>query len=865
MFTGVFDGVQDALNQAVSDITMQPFYDKLDEAQKKLKQLAAPDDMTIAEYDTLYHEAQELEHILYQMAGDNKDAKQAVSDLFNAYKQGISENGDSLETFVEKFNTSLEESFKVVAENVTNVQNAIEKLGEGKGLSHSEAWKILKEDTEGYLQTIRLVNGEYFLSEEELVKFKDAKIKAAIAELEATNKQYKAEAQLLEVRLSGFREELKLAQEELNLKAMTGQATQKDIENLNKIKIKIAETEKSVKDIGNLWKRNNLLIEELNQNLGTARTLSVAMETELNNAVTALEKEKKAIDNTIDSLNDRKDILNDEKDALQDQLDILNEQKEAIEDTIKKYDAVADAVSSYAKAQADAIQEQIDAMEEAAETIKKEYDEQIDDLKDQNEEREDAIKKEKALADLENAKNQKKRVYSSEKGWDFEESTASILEAQEALTKIENEQKIKALEKERDAKLEGYDTRKKEYKNQIKAFEDYAKQYSDVANGIKQTQNELLADEILGSDWRKNVTKGFGTFDGFNISFNPTMKTENGEVTLTAATISKYIYGLIDEAGEGWKPQNLLDLDAKGMRVDGIEIKKLITNISDITDVLGEGNKAVLETNDGLDAGTQMLKKYTQGYQDLNTQLQSLVENEIASLQASIDAKEKEIKKIDDEIKAYNKYKDTVQKNLKNAQTALEDYKNTMEVAKTETIKASSDMANEVGKSFNQMTDAMSRAETTIFNKHHDIMRWFGEVIASAEEMNDIIGLGGANAGVMGLYELIKGHHANGGVVDYTGLAMMHGSKSNSETVFNASQSKKLYDFVRDTPNLIASVARQAGQITGLSPSSIANNTNSVNVNIGQIVANNPQELTRNLDTHLDSYFRRKLTQSYAQ
>jgi hypothetical protein len=96
---------------------------------------------------------------------------------------------------------------------------------------------------------------------------------------------------------------------------------------------------------------------------------------------------------------------------------------------------------------------------------------------------------------------------------------------------------------------------------------------------------------------------------------------------------------------------------------------------------------------------------------------------------------------------------------------------------------------------------------------------------------------------------------------------MVHGSKTNPETVFNATDSKKLYDMIHNTPNLIASVAKQASQIAGFNPSNIKNNTNnsSISVNIGQVVANNPQELTRNLDTHLDSYFRRKLTMGYVQ
>lgn len=756
VFTGIFDGLSDAVNQAVSDVTMQPFYDKLDEAQDKLKQLANPSDLTIAEYDTLYKDVQKLEGELYKMAGDSEDSKQAVVDLFNGFKQGISENGDHLEQFMEQFNTTLEDSFKKVAETVTGVQDAMNKLAEGKGLSHSEAWKLLKEDTDGYLQSIKLVNGEYYLSQEELIKFKDAKIKASIDELKASNEQYTQERENLLKQLDLQKEELKLAKAQFELDVLRGKInSQSDYEYMKKAvtdsEIAISETENSIKRCNDLWTRNNYLIEELNQNLGETRTLSLATETELNNAVKALENEVKAVDDTIDSLNDRKELIEKEKSALQEELELLNEQKATIEETIKNYDAVADAVSEYTKEQIDGIQSQIDALEEERKAIEDYYNNQIDALKEQNEERDDAIKKEKALADLANAQNQKRRVYSSARGWTYETSKEDVVQAQNALAEIESEEQIKKLEKERDSRLGGFDDRKKEYETQIKAFEEYSEKYSSIASDIQKAENALLADQILGSNWREQIEQ---------------------------------------------------------------KDEKLLT-------------------------------KYRFEYQQFNSQLKNLVNNEISTLQASIDAKDKEIKMIDNEIKAYNNYKDIVQTKLGEAKTELENYKNNV-----------ADYCGQISDSFYHMQDE-------IWNNHNKIIGWFGAVAAAARSMRDEIGTGAVGGAMMGLH--LAGF-ANGGVVDSTGLAMLHGTKQKGEVIFNAADSKKLYDLVHGTPSLIANIAKQAGQITGFNSTKVSNtNANSINVNIGQVVANNPQELTRNLDTHLDSYFRRKLTQSYTQ
>lgn len=214
-------------------------------------------------------------------------------------------------------------------------------------------------------------------------------------------------------------------------------------------------------------------------------------------------------------------------------------------------------------------------------------------------------------------------------------------------------------------------------------------------------------------------------------------------------------------------------------------------------------------------------------------------------MQASIDAKDKEIKMIDNEIKAYNNYKDTVQTKLGEAKTELENYKNNV-----------ADYCSQISDSFYHMQDE-------IWNNHNKIIGWFGAVAAAARSMRDEIGSGAVGGAMMGLH--LAGF-ANGGVVDSTGLAMLHGTKQKGEVIFNAADSKKLYDLVHGTPSLIANIAKQAGQIAGFNSTKASNtNANSINVNIGQVVANNPQELTRNLDTHLDSYFRRKLTQSYTQ
>ena len=69
-----------------------------------------------------------------------------------------------------------------------------------------------------------------------------------------------------------------------------------------------------------------------------------------------------------------------------------------------------------------------------------------------------------------------------------------------------------------------------------------------------------------------------------------------------------------------------------------------------------------------------------------------------------------------------------------------------------------------------------------------------------------------------------KAHgYSRGGVVDYTGMAMVHGGKGFEEVVFNSSDASKLYKLVNNTPDLVRSMLDRTfggwrAQPAGISP-----------------------------------------------
>lgn len=694
-----------------------------------------------------------IKEIVYSMTDTNSVLRQDFNDLWATFVFGATEGMSKVEEVRADFAELSGEAFDNELKNIESISKAIDSMLNDETLSHEDAWKLLNLDTEGVLSDIQLINGQYKLSTDQLVALMEQQINKQKESIETVKAAAQAELDLLQAQMR-----------RLKVNSPSDVAA---------YKLEVERITDEMRDMQDVISGSDLLLQEVNGILGKTYSITGSIATGLSNAVKQFEAEVDAIDDAIDSLNDRKEVLQDEKSVLQDQLDVLNEQKKTIEDTLATYDKVGEAVDELVKAQVDGIQAQIDALEEERKSIEDYYEEQLDALKEQNEERDDAIEKEEALANLANAQNQKKRVYSSDRGWDYEASKADILKAQNELAKIANNEQIKMLENERDAKLAGYDDRKKEYEAQIKEYEDYASKYTNISNDIKIAENELLAAQILGSDWREKI----------------------------------------EQKDEG-----------------------LLTN-------------------------------YRAQYTSFNEQLNNLTNNEIATLQASIDAKDEEIKKIDDEIAAYNKYKKSVEKSLNDAKTALENYKNSMNDAKTEIINALDGVEREtqdknskiishneaMAKSAEDAKDRMNHAYWEIGNSARELANTLQEHLLHGD---------------IDLAQYVRmmrlDGYADGGVNTTTGIAMLHGTKQKGEVIFNASDSKKLYDMIHGTPNLLADVVKQANKITGFSPVN-STNTNSVSVSIGQIVASNPQEFTRGLDVELDKYFRRKLTESYVQ
>ena len=100
------------------------------------------------------------------------------------------------------------------------------------------------------------------------------------------------------------------------------------------------------------------------------------------------------------------------------------------------------------------------------------------------------------------------------------------------------------------------------------------KKYKDAYESLGWSAEELEGDisTVMGIA---------DEFDDITIAFTPMLQTDDGAVLLDANTAYEYIWALIDQMPEGWTNEDLLNLDAKGIEMDGKLIKNLIADIGD--------------------------------------------------------------------------------------------------------------------------------------------------------------------------------------------------------------------------------------------------------------------------------------------
>ena len=468
-----------------------------------------------------YKSGLELSNVMSDL-NNIADKYPVVSDIIESSLSGIglafNNTTENIISAKEAWLETLEAAQKGVVSNVDKMVSAMAKITSGEAIDSKSAWEIINLDEADILSDIQIdKNGDYILDLKQIIQLKDKILQqeidtkeASIASLEEQKRVIKENLELEERNLARL-----AAQNAPNSMATNTKNLQSDID---KSLVSIKSYKEALDSIAYSTKNESIYVEELKSKLGDLsdtteivnaktkvleKTISSLKDnlSQLKNEVSNLNKEADArlkaqesvIDGYIEKEQQELNILEKESDELNKQLDTLEKQKSQTEEIIENYKTVANVVSS-------TIDKQIKSIEQERQSIEDFYNNQIESLKSANEEREDALEYEKKLANLANAQKNKVRVYDQARGWIYESDKEALKNAQNDLASYENSQKIKNLEKERDKATEGYSER-------IDSLKEYSKFWEDFVSEITDEQNELLADEILGSDWREKISK----------------------------------------------------------------------------------------------------------------------------------------------------------------------------------------------------------------------------------------------------------------------------------------------------------------------------------------------------------------------
>ena len=767
-------------------------YSKLDEKEQNQKTFEALQER----YKALVEAVKLIEEMSPYL--EKSDVSGVVLSTTDAIVEGVNAVTEATKTTVvssselkKQWLANLDDMQKGSLKNISTMVSALQDLSENKGINANTFWSLIEFDDDGLLGDAKLVGDKFYVDQEKMIELKDKYIQKQIESIKQDTIQVATQKLLAEEQVN-----------QLQAKVLDMVQTKKYISNpeaYNELQGNLNDAKETAKAYNEQWQRNLQLIGYLNQALGDTVDRQKELENQqkqLNKELTALNKElnnvvkahEHVIDSIIDKLETEQHELENQKQTLEDELDVLEKQKDTIEETIKKYDSVNDLVQN-------TIQKEIDSLEEQKKAIEDTYNARIDALKAENEEREDALEYAQKLANLENAKNNKVRVIDSTRGFRYESVREDVANAQNDLFTFENNRAVKALEQERDQQTKSFD-------EIIKTKEEYAKRWKDISQNIQDAESELLAEEILGAEWRQLIADG-----DIEImqKFTDEYSAHNTELKRLTDTEIKYKKEAIDAKNK--------EIEAKKQQITVWKDYK--TQVSN----------AVTE-----------LQRQQEDYYNLIGKIELTEKSSLVERENAFGTFVSNITGIIEQIGQKQNILDNV----------------------TSTLDSLGDKSFSVDFSVIGM-ELLREAQEIIDGYSGRVLKVLsaGEVFRIMKDQNF------DNIGDVVKY-LREGGLSEGGVTDYTGLVQIHGRKNAPEVTFNTNDAKKLYEYVHHSPNLMADTIKRATSLSGFKLSN-SNNSRTSSVNIGAInvYANNFEELDRGLDRHLDQYFRNKLTEGY--
>ena len=773
------------------------------------------------------------------LSGSIEEAKNQLNELINTYKNTSNYDTDTLakmeshykkleimfaniETYQKSINLinakPIPASYITSTENIESLKSILDNVDDVR----EEWFKSLDEMKKGAFKTVdamgealhKLNLGEYLSSDEfwELM-------------------EYDTEGVLRDVQMIGNQ----FVVNEEQLKSLRNQYIDTQITSLEATNKTLVESQKE--EMRTIENAKQELI-----NLGRRGLSNAAYRQQYDEAKKAIDEAEKSLSRYDEQLR-RNNYLMDQWYAKYD--NIVDKQKE-LEDAMKKLQEQAD---KYAKAMTTAVQNVIDGLESEKNQLedeKKLLDDQLDILEERQKTIEDTIEQYKTVAGLvkdvtdaeiktleerQRAEEDvvQARIDALKEQHDQQEEENTLLEKQ-----LELQQKLAELERAKSTKVRTYseergwhyDVSKEAVVNAQTAVDEVQKAY-DKALSDKEYSNQLKALE----DEKDAITKSYDE------------------------QIKAY-----EDYYEQW--QDILDEQSNAEKEQLAE------------QIYGSEWREKIKQKD-----TAILNKFNSDFKSYNVQLSNLVNGEIASLKKSIEAKNDEIKAKNSQIDAWKRYKTQVEDTINTVNGKYDDYLATLNginIAESDSYETRESnlrtFASEYESLVNQVHDYQNQLDALTINVNFNdkearqkMNQYFEDYANAVDVMSRA--LDDTPKGMHLWLDQVKGilGFSKGGAVDYTGVAMVHGSKTSAETVFNASQSKELYNMVKSGSfvNVVADKA-YAGLSNAISKmnSNTDNSSRVININGLTIKADNPQQFHDQFMREIGQYWNVKLSES---
>lgn len=488
--------------------------------------------------------------------------------------------------------------------------------------------------------------------------------------------------------------------------------------------------------------------------------------------------------------------LIDYKRYLTEKLNLLESMYDAEQDRQQAYvNAVVDQLETEKEAlekQLELYEEQRDNYDTTVSTVVSVIDERIKALQEENDELDKQVQLQKALEELELARTQQnKHIYVEGAGFQWMADEKAIKDAQEAYDELRKQT---------------------EFNDEIDALEKLKEAWQNTVDSYEKARDEEIAARILGNDWREMLNQQMVEVEkGGSDSLIYIKTLENTKL----ADFAKQYSDIRDQ------------LDEKVEGSTAFQIKQT-------EDMITEWNKALDSINKNYEQYEGLLDyvKEFEGanYEERKAMLKSFVDDSVSRLNELRNA----VEEADRALSAFNDggygvgqtdlvsrmkansaewytADDTRRKELEAENKAIGNVLGwTRDDASGVWYDENGDRAYNLGLD-NQKTQQTEADDPLLVNAMKaNSAEWHTaspERRKQLEAENESIGeaLGWVKDPETGVWYKKNGVRAygHGGVVDTTGLALLHGKPTQAETVFNASDSAKLYEYVHSVPSLV--------------------------------------------------------------